>query len=194
MNYEDSSGTYHRSLDSGIRSVSYEAPGTKGTALAQYMQGTSPYGKLNVNITGEQVWTAARYLLSTGASVCFGMVYSLSKPVTFFFDAISVYDECRYAGLDADISLLTSIVCATVTNKPQFLAGNDEGFFSVFSSSIASDLFKDWMIAVFMPEPNDAMQNRIQHMSQKSGLVTVGGSLRFTHFTDEWRDGISVRP
>ena len=36
VNYEDSSGTYHRSLDSGIRSVSYEAPGTKGTALAMH--------------------------------------------------------------------------------------------------------------------------------------------------------------
>ena len=35
VNGEDSSGTYHRTLNSGIRSVCYEAPGTRGTALAQ---------------------------------------------------------------------------------------------------------------------------------------------------------------
>ena len=122
------------------------------------------------------------------------IVYTISKPIVFFIEALSAYDTCRFAGLGFMPSVFTSLVYSgisiwevkTKTVREELIKGTGINFLS--------DIALNLLINTFMPEPSEAAQNRVQHISQRNAAVAVGGSMRFAQFTDEWRDGLSVRP
>ena len=191
VNYCDPTGQKFSTAANHKNAVHFKSEGAKGSAFGQFMQGTSDFVQL---VSGKQVLNAGHYVISTGASVAFDIVYTISKPIVFFIEALSAYDTCRFAGLGFMPSVFTSLVYSgisiwevkTKTVREELIKGTGINFLS--------DIALNLLINTFMPEPSEAAQNRVQHISQRNAAVAVGGSMRFAQFTDEWRDGLSVRP
>ena len=108
VNYCDPTGQKFSTAANHKNAVHFKSEGAKGSAFGQFMQGTSDFVQL---VSGKQVLNAGHYVISTGASVAFDIVYTISKPIVFFIEALSAYDTCRFAGLGFMPSVFTSFIC-----------------------------------------------------------------------------------